>query len=147
MFRNGKTAIDGGSRLETAAAEAGGQCFVRAECRGEPIPSAGNGGYRLRSEDLAQGADLHLKVVLLHHQPGPDQLKQLLLGDQALAPLDQGEQNVQRPRPQRYRQPFSEQLTGGRIELEPAEAVCEVHPRKSTPMAAVSEGFSHASAA
>src|SRR2546427_512178 len=99
------------------------------------------------SRCMSTALPLNLKVVLLHHQPGPDQLKQLLLGDQALAPLDQGEQNVQRPRPQRYRQPFREQLTGGRIELEPAEAVCGVHPRKSTPMAAVSEGFSHASAA
>src|SRR5438309_4446406 len=124
-----------------------GQLFVRTEYRGEPIASPGNGGYRLRSEDLAQGADLHLKVVLLHHQPGPDQLEQLLLGDQALAPLDQGEQNVQRPRPQRYRQPFREQLPGSWVELEPAEAVWVVHPRKSTPMAVVSEGFSRASAA
>jgi hypothetical protein len=77
----------------------------------------------LRPKDLAQGADLDLKVVLFHHEPRPDQLEQLVFGDQSFAPLDQGEQDIQRPCAQRHRLPVAEQLPGRRIQLEPAKAV------------------------
>jgi hypothetical protein len=37
-----------------------------------------------------------MEVVLLDHAPGPDQVEQLALGDDPVAPLEQREQEVER---------------------------------------------------
>lgn len=50
-----------------------------------PVAAAGNRRDRPRPERPAQGADLHLKVVLLDHQAGPDEIEQFVLADDAVA--------------------------------------------------------------
>ena len=64
----------------------------------ESIAAPRNRGDRLRSEQLAQRADLHLQVVLLHHHARPDDVEQLVLGHQPIAPLVQRLQHVERAR-------------------------------------------------
>ena len=65
------------------------------ERRGELVAPPGHGGDHVRTEQLAQAADLRGDVVLLHHDPGPDQVEQFLLGDQPFAPLGQRQQQVE----------------------------------------------------
>ena len=68
---------------------------IAVERGGEPVTPSGNRGDRLRSQQLAQGADLHLHVVLLDHQPRPHQVEQFGLGDEPVAPLDQRQQHIE----------------------------------------------------
>jgi len=137
----------------------GGGRRVALQPRREAVAFPRDGCDRLRAECLAQGADLHLEVVLLHHQPRPGDLEQLVLGDQPVAAFYQRHQHIERPRPERYRSAVGQQLPRGRDQLEPAELVwgVQVRPRetasqgwdsgKSTPTGMASEGFSHVSAA
>ena len=90
---------------------------------GEPVPAPGDRRDGLRAEQLAQRADLHLQVVLLDHQPRPDRLEQLVLGDEPLAPLDQREQQVERARAQRRRLLVDQELPRRGTELEATESI------------------------
>ena len=38
---------------------------------------------------------MHLKVVFLDHQPGPDELQQFVFADHALTPIGQGDEQVE----------------------------------------------------
>ncbi len=49
----------------------------------------------MRAQDLAQRRDLHLEVVLLDDQARPDAIEELVLGDDAVAAVDQREQHVE----------------------------------------------------
>ena len=73
--------------------------------QGEPVAAAGDGRDRVRAEHLAQRRDLHLQVVFLDHQPGPDAIEEFALGQQALAAVDQREQQIEGPRAERDRCP------------------------------------------
>jgi hypothetical protein len=55
-----------------------------------------------RAEDLAQRRDLRRKVVLLDDQSGPDDIEELVLGDDSLAPVDQRDQDVEGSRAENW---------------------------------------------
>jgi len=48
------------------------------------------------AEQLAQGADIHLEVAFLDHEARPHDVEQFVLGDRAVAPLDERHQHVER---------------------------------------------------
>ena len=103
-------------------------CFGRGRARDREAIAASR--YRrdgLRPEHLAQRADLHLQVVFLDDDAGPDHVQQLGLGDEAIAAFDQCMQNVEGTRAQRHGLPVDEQLAGGRTELEAAEPEVGAH--------------------
>ena len=83
----------------------------------------GDGGDGLRAEQLAQRADLDLEVVLLDHHARPDDVEQLVLGHEALAPLDQRAEHVERPLAERHRAAVGHQQALVRLQLEAAKAV------------------------
>ena len=83
----------------------------------------GDGRNGILTEDLAQGADLHLQVVLFHNQPGPDQVKQFVLRDRPVAPFDQRQQHVKGARAQRCWVPIDQQLSLGWPDLKVIESV------------------------
>ena len=93
----------------------------------EAIAAPGNGRDRVGTEQLPQRRDLHLEVVLLDHEPRPDQVEELALGDDAVASLDQGEQQVEGARAERGRLAGDRQLALGERELEAVEAVAVGH--------------------
>jgi hypothetical protein len=97
------------------------------QVRGEAIPEARYRADDLRSEQLAQRADLYLKVVFLDHQPGPDEIQQLGLAHQPIAPGDKRQQHLERPRPQRCRLPVHQHLAGRRANLGIAKANGRAH--------------------
>ena len=82
---------------------------------------------RLRPQHLPQCADLHLQIVLFDHETGPDEVEQLVLRDQPIAPLDERQQHVERPRAEWGRRTVGSQLAGGRTQLEAAKAVDGSH--------------------
>jgi hypothetical protein len=53
------------------------------------VASAGDGGNGGLTEDLAQRRYLHLEVAVLDHQSRPRKFEQLVLGNQALASLNE----------------------------------------------------------
>jgi hypothetical protein len=61
----------------------------------EPITVTRHSGDHALPQQLAQRGDLHLQVVLLHHQPGPDEVEQFVLGDDTAATLDERDQEVE----------------------------------------------------
>ena len=91
-------------RRQVAGHVAGGQrcgrrrwrsgCSVK-QGRRETIAASLDRGDDIGSEELAQGADLHLHVALFDHQVLPHQVEQLILGDDAIAPLYQGHQQIE----------------------------------------------------
>ena len=87
----------------------------------------GDGGDGLLPQQLAQRGNLHLQVVLLDDQSGPDQFEQLVLGDQAIAAFDQRQQEVECARAKRGRLPVDQELPRGRTEFEAAELVDQRH--------------------
>ena len=72
-----------------------GRCRTLARHR-EAIAPAGNGGDRLRPEQLAQGGDLHLQVVLFDDEARPREVEQLLLGDQLAGAFGERHEHVER---------------------------------------------------
>jgi hypothetical protein len=88
----------------------------------EPVAASGNGRERILPQQLAQRRDLHLQVVLFHHQAGPDEREQLVLGDQPAGAVDEHGQQVERPRAERDRLPVGEQPPFLELQLEAVEA-------------------------
>jgi hypothetical protein len=84
----------------------------------EPVAAAGDGGDRVRPEQLAQAADLHLQVVLLHHQARPHHVEQFVLGHHAVAPFVQRQQQVEGTRAEGGRLAAHEQLALGGADLD-----------------------------
>jgi hypothetical protein len=91
----------------------------------EAIAPAGNGGDRLRPEQLTQGRDLHLKVVLLDDEARPRQVKQLLLGDQPARAFGERHEHVERACTDRNRHATDDEaaLYGPQLEGVEAEGV------------------------
>jgi hypothetical protein len=87
----------------------------------EAVAAARNGGDGLRTEQLAQRADVHLQVVFLDHHAGPDDVDQLALRDEPARPLGKGQQDVEGPCPDHGRLAVDEQDTLGRPQLDAPE--------------------------
>src|SRR6202158_1335065 len=66
------------------------------EFQRKAIPLARNRGNRGWPQDLAQGRDLHLQVILLNDQVGPNQAEQFLLRYQMTRAFNQRYQYVER---------------------------------------------------
>src|SRR5215831_14224034 len=75
----------------------------------------------MRTEQLAQAADLRRDVVLLDHNAGPDEIEQLVLRDQPITTLCQREQQVEGACAQRDIRAINSQQALGRTDLEVAE--------------------------
>ena len=117
---------------------------VVRDCRGETVAAAWNRRDRVATEELAELADLHRQVVLLHHHPRPCGVEQLALGDDPLAPFDQRRQHVERPRADRQARAVLQQASTLGPKLERSEANHAVVPGfHRPPLSASSEGFSH----
>jgi hypothetical protein len=71
---------------------------VPFELQDEPVATARNGNDRVLAEDLAQGRDLHLQVVLLDDELRPNTGQQLILADEFTRALDQRHQQLERSR-------------------------------------------------
>jgi hypothetical protein len=80
----------------------------------EAVTAARHGRHRLRPEHLAQGRDLHLQVVFLDDEPRPDQVEQLVLGEDAVAVVDERHEDVEGAAAERGRLALDEQLPLGR---------------------------------
>ena len=65
------------------------------ERRDEAIAAPRHGGDGPPAQKLAQAADVHRQVVLFDHHGRPDDVEQLALGDHAVAPLHQSQQQVE----------------------------------------------------
>jgi len=96
---------------------------ARARPAREPIAASRNGGERALSQHLAQRRYLHLEVVLLHYQSGPDERQQVVLRDQLSGSPHEHDQQVERARAERDRLPVREQAPLGGLQLEAAETV------------------------
>jgi hypothetical protein len=70
------------------------------------------------------------EVVLLHHEPGPDEVHQGVLADQLAAPLHQGEQQVEGAAAERRRHAVDEEALLLRLQLEAAEAQAAPNGRR-----------------
>ena len=90
--------------------------------RRQAVAVAGQRGDRARAEQLAQVADLRGDVVLFHDQARPDQVEQLLLGDEPLVALGQHEQQVEGAAAESHRLAAHAQHPLGRVQLEMVEA-------------------------
>lgn len=88
----------------------------------ETVAPARNGGDDVRAEQPTQRADLGRDIVLFHHQARPDEVKQLLLGDEVVAAPRQHDQHVKSPAAQRHGLAVDAQQTLIRVELEVVEA-------------------------
>ena len=84
-----------------ARGRCGGSDGSRLHAEREPVATARDRRDRATPEKLAQRGDLHGEVVLLDLDAGPHALEQLILADDAIAMLDQHEQQVERARAQR----------------------------------------------
>jgi hypothetical protein len=93
----------------------------------EPVPAPRDGRDRLRPEHLAQGRDLHLQVVLLHDHVGPDEIDELGLPDDAVATLDQCQQQVERAGAERRGDAVDQHLPLAGADLEAAETIAVGH--------------------
>ena len=65
----------------------------------------------MRPQQFAQRRDLHLQVVFLNDQPGPDQIEQLVLAHDPIAALDQRQQHIEGASAQFGGHPVHEQLS------------------------------------
>lgn len=61
---------------------------------------------------------MHLQVVLLNDETGPDAVEQLGLGHRAAAPLDECQEQVERARAERRRLAFDEDEALARADLD-----------------------------
>lgn len=89
----------------------------------EAVAATGHRGDRVRPEQLAQREHLDLQVVVLDDPSGPDEVEQLGAGDRALAPLDEGEQQLERASADLRRPAVDEQLALGGQQDEAVESV------------------------
>jgi hypothetical protein len=64
---------------------------------------------------------VHLQVVFLDHQPGPDDFQQFVLADHPLTPIGQGDEQVEGAGPQLGRHAVHQQLPGLWLHDEAAE--------------------------
>ena len=108
--------------------------------RREAVAASGHRGDGQRPEQLAQRQHVHLQVVLLDDEAGPDDLHQLVLGDDAVAPLDERDEEVEGAAAQLERLAFVPQRAFGRAQLEVVAeaddtvgAVCRVGVRGALP--------------
>ena len=60
----------------------------RIQLNHEAITASGNRRDRLRAQQLAQRRDVHLQIVFFDYDIGPDELKQFVLADRTVAPLN-----------------------------------------------------------
>ena len=74
------------------------------------------------AQDLAQGRDLHLQVVLLDHEAGPHRGEELVLGEEAIEVVDQRDEDIEGPCAQGDRNAIGEQRPLVRTQLEAPEA-------------------------
>ena len=74
-------------------------------------------------------ADLHLEIVLFNHKSRPNRIKQLVLADDSVAPLDQRLQQSERTRAQYCGFAVDQKLAGIEADLEAIRAI--VHPSGS----------------
>ena len=98
-----------------------------ARCRAGAAPSTGSRArrwWRSRSapSSLRRLLDLRGDVVLLDDEAGPDEVEQLLLGDQPLVPLGQREQQVEGARAERRRLAATRSTRSAGCNLEVVEA-------------------------
>ena len=129
--QRGLAADEAGARLRQVvarviaggAAPAGAASAPARTRRRESITAPRHGRDHAGAEQLAQRRDLDLQVVLLDHQPGPDELEQFPLGDDPVTPFDQGEQDVEGARAERGRRAADPQLPLGDCQLEVVEAM------------------------
>ena len=85
----------------------------------ELVPASGDGHYRLRPEELAQVHHVNLQVVLLDDQARPDDVEQLLLRHDPVAPLHQRLEQVERAAAELRRPPVDEYDTRMRVDADP----------------------------
>ncbi|HET9976825.1 MAG TPA: hypothetical protein VFQ20_05270 [Burkholderiaceae bacterium] len=88
----------------------------------EPVAAPRHGRYRLRTQVLAQRADLRCDVVLFDHHAGPHGVQEFLLRHHAVASLGQGQQQVEGARTERGRHAIDAQHPFVRADLDAAEA-------------------------
>ena len=89
----------------------------------EAVAAPGDRRDRLRAEQLAQRHDLHLQIVLLHHEPVPCERQQLPFGNDALAPLDQRQQHIEGTRAEARRLAIDQHLAQAGVDHDRAAAV------------------------
>ena len=70
---------------------------------------------------------MHVQVVFLDDEARPDGVEQLCLVNDALAPLDQREQQVERPPTQSRRSPVDQHLPLGGPNFAAAETILAEH--------------------
>ena len=99
-----------------------GRVVVRLQRCDEAIAAPRHRRDQVAAEHLAQGADLRREVVLLHHEPGPDDVHQGVLADQLAGPLGQRQQQVEGAAADDCRHAVDEQAPLARLQLEAAEA-------------------------
>ena len=87
----------------------------------ELIAAPGDGGDRVRAEQPAQRADLHLQVVFLDHEAGPDQVQQLGLGHDPVAAFGQRQEHVECASAHRHRVAVLQQSAVPGLQLKAAE--------------------------
>ena len=125
------------------------RCAV--ERGGEPVTASRDRRNGLRAQQLAQRADLHLKVVLLDHQPRPDQGQKIVLRHELARSGNQRHQQVECARAQGDRCIVRGQTALRRLQFESTEPVrwrvsSGLHGRSLGPLAARGGAFLHASA-
>lgn len=91
------------------------------------IAAAWNGRDHVRPEQSSQGTHVHRKVVFLDDDVGPDDVEQLPLGHDPMAPLDERLEHVEGTCADGHGAPVDQQLTLARSHLEAAEALNLVH--------------------
>src|SRR5262249_45994911 len=96
----GKMSLSSCDRCRRGLCSGGAGTVVRTVPRrgDESITAPRHGRDHMRTQQLAQAADVRRDVVPFHHDVPPDQVEQLLLGHQALAPPCQYQREVERAR-------------------------------------------------
>jgi len=96
------------------------------DARREAIAAARNRRDQLAAEHLAQGTDLRLQVVLLDDHIGPDEIHQLVFGNEAAGALDQRDQHVECARAERCGRAIDQQSPLVGLQLETTETQSRV---------------------
>src|SRR5262245_1525613 len=77
---------------------------------------------RIAAQHLAQGGNLNLKVVLLHHHAWPDCGQELVLGRDLTLPLDQGQKQIESARAEVDDLPVQQELPPPGLDMERTKA-------------------------
>jgi hypothetical protein len=70
---------------------------------------------------------LHLHIRFLDAKAWPDEIKQLVLGNDTITVLDQGQQDIESTRADRQRLPVAENLSLYATNFKAAEAIAAWH--------------------